>query len=198
MKALIIVDVQNDFMPWGSLPVAHADSILPAIVSETQKNYTIVIASQDWHPASHNSFASNHSGKKAFDKITLNGIEQTLWPNHCVRHTYGAMLHPQLKRAKIHYILKKGTDKNTDSYSVFTNNMGVIKQSLICVLNQNDIDEITFCGLAGDFCVAHSVNDAFKLGYKVRILTTGIKAISPSTYSTYLEQWKKQGAILID
>ena len=122
MKALIIIDVQNDFMPTGALPVKEGDQIIPFINAEMQKGYDLVVATQDWHPATHKSFASQHKGKKPFDVVQLNGIEQILWPDHCVQGTFGAQLHKDLDIRPISAIFRKGMNPEIDSYSAFFDN----------------------------------------------------------------------------
>src|SRR6266567_2598690 len=109
MKALILVDIQNDFLPGGALAVPDGDAVIP-VANELQANFPLVVATQDWHPANHGSFAANHPGKKVFDQIELNGLRQTLWPNHCVQNTRGAELAPTLKRERIAKVFRKATD----------------------------------------------------------------------------------------
>ena len=161
MKALIIVDLQNDFMPTGALPVPQGDQIISHINAEMQKDYSVIVATQDWHPANHKSFASQHVGKKPFDIVQLNGIDQILWPDHCVQGTFGAELH-----------------KDLDSYSAFFDNNKLNNTGLPGYLQDKGIKELVFCGLAGDFCVAYSANDAKALGYEVKILENCVKYIN--------------------
>ena len=177
MKALIIIDVQNDFMPTGSLPVKEGDQIIPFINAEMQKGYDLVVATQDWHPATHKSFASQHKGKKPFDVVQLNGIEQILWPDHCVQGTFGAQLHKDLDIRPISAIFRKGMNPEIDSYSAFFDNNKLNNTGLHGFLQEKGITELVFCGLAGDFCVAYSANDAKSLGYKVSLFDKGIRSI---------------------
>nr|WP_242604314.1 isochorismatase family protein [Legionella brunensis] len=121
MKTLIILDVQNDFLPGGSLAVPNSEVIIP-IINELQPHFDLVIATQDWHPPNHKSFASNHSGRSSFEKIFLNEVEQTLWPDHCVQGSHGAEFHPQLATQAIEAIFRKGTTADIDSYSGFYDN----------------------------------------------------------------------------
>ena len=121
MNALIIVDVQNDFMPGGALPVAGGDKIVP-VLNEIQMHFDLVVATQDWHPAGHKSFASMHPGKKPFEVIDLYGLEQTLWPDHCIQGTIGAAFSSQLNMNKAEAIFRKGTNPEIDSYSGFYDN----------------------------------------------------------------------------
>jgi len=154
MKALVIIDVQNDFMPTGSLPVKEGD------------------------PATHKSFASQHKGKKPFDVVQLNGIEQILWPDHCVQGTFGAQLHKDLDIRPISAIFRKGMNPEIDSYSAFFDNNKLNNTGLHGFLQDKSITELVFCGLAGDFCVAYSANDAKALGYKVSLFDKGIRSIN--------------------
>ena len=178
MKALIIIDVQNDFMPTGALPVKEGDQIIPFINAEMQKGYDLVVATQDWHPATHKSFASQHKGKKPFDVVQLNGIDQILWPDHCVQGTFGAQLHKDLDIRPISAIFRKGMNSKIDSYSAFFDNNKLNNTGLHGFLQDKGITALVFCGLAGDFCVAYSANDAKVLGYKVSLFDKGIRSIN--------------------
>ncbi|MFK8284738.1 bifunctional nicotinamidase/pyrazinamidase [Capnocytophaga canis] len=189
MKALIIIDVQNDFMPSGTLPVAEGDQIVPFINQEMYKDYDLVVATQDWHPQNHQSFASNHEGRKPFEVINLHGIDQVLWTDHCVQDTFGASLHQDLDTHRIAAIFRKGMNPEVDSYSAFFDNNKRNNTGLHGFLKDKNITELTFCGLAGDFCVAYSVNDALSLGYKVRLLDNGIRSINPENYQKYKADW---------
>ncbi|HLV14174.1 MAG TPA: bifunctional nicotinamidase/pyrazinamidase [Xanthomarina sp.] len=164
MKTLIIIDVQNDFMPNGSLPVPNGDKIVP-IINKIQHKFDLVVASQDWHPKDHVSFASNHEGKKVFDEIELHGKPQTLWPDHCVQGTKGAEFHPDLKTEKWEAIFRKGTDKQIDSYSAFYDNGHIKSTGLAGYLKEKGATQIFLCGLAADICVYFSIHDAFKEGF---------------------------------
>lgn len=189
MKALIIVDVQNDFMPTGSLPVSYGNEIIPFINKEMEKNYDLIVATQDWHPENHKSFASNHQGKKVFESIDLQGVSQILWPNHCVQGSTGAEFHSELNCKPISAIFRKGMNPEVDSYSAFFDNNRKENTGLHGYLKDKNITELTFCGLAGDFCVAYSVNDALQLGYKVRLLHEGIKSIDQKKFEEYVKNW---------
>lgn len=189
MKALVIIDVQNDFMPSGALPVPKGDEVVAAINRELHKDYATVVATQDWHPADHLSFAANHKGKQPFEVIDLNGISQVLWPTHCVQGSLGAALHPELNTRPIAAIFRKGMQREVDSYSAFFDNQRQHPTGLHGYLQEKGITELTFCGLAGDYCVAYSVNDALSLGYKVQLLTEGIRAINAEDFDRYRRQW---------
>lgn len=164
MKTLIIIDVQNDFMPGGSLAVPNGDKIVP-IINQIQDKFDLIVASQDWHPKDHVSFASNHPGKKPFDEIEIHGQPQTLWPDHCVQETNGAKFHPNLQTQKWEAIFRKGTDRAIDSYSAFYDNGHLKSTGLSGYLREKGASQVYFCGLAADICVYYSLYDAFKEGF---------------------------------
>lgn len=197
MRALVIIDLQYDFMPGGALPVAEGNEIVPVINEEIKKTYDLVVATQDWHPQLHKSFASNHNEKNPFEVIDLHGIKQVLWPDHCVQGSDGAKLHNDLNTNIISAIFRKGMDTEVDSYSAFFDNNKKYNTGLHAYLQAKGIAELTFCGLAGDFCVAYSVNDALGLGYKVKLLDKGIRSINPEMYKKYVAEWEKQGVEMV-
>ena len=164
MKALIIVDVQNDFMPGGQLEVPQGNIIVP-IINRLQKCFDLVVTTQDWHPQNHKSFASNHLNKKPFDKIVLNGLEQILWPDHCVQGSEGAEFHPEMETNNIAAIFRKGMDPETDSYSGFYDNGHKISTGLAGYLKEKGVTEIYFCGLAADICVYYTIKDSLMAGF---------------------------------
>jgi nicotinamidase/pyrazinamidase len=164
MRTLILIDIQNDFMPGGALPVPEGDAIIP-VINRIQNNFDLIVASQDWHVKNHISFASSHSNKKPFDRIMLNGKEQILWPDHCIQGTFGAQLHAELDTKPIQAIIRKATDPNIDSYSVFNDNAHQKSTGLFGYCRDKMVSEVYFCGLATDFCVYFSIKDAVKEGY---------------------------------
>jgi len=176
MRALLLVDLQNDFMPGGALAVSEGDQVVAAANRLLARN-PLAFASQDWHPAGHGSFASSHPGKKPFDVIDLHGLEQTLWPDHCIQDTPGAEFHKDLHAAKITQVVRKGTDPAVDSYSAFFDNAERRRTELDQVLRSRDVDELAVMGLATDFCVRATVLDARKLGYRVLLAVDGCRAI---------------------
>ncbi len=164
MKTLLIIDVQNDFMPGGSLAVPDGDKIVP-IINSIQHKFDLVVAAQDWHPKDHVSFASNHEGKSNFDAIELHGKPQILWPDHCVQDTEGAKFHADLVSQKWEAIFRKGTDKEIDSYSAFYDNGHLKSTGLTGYLKDKGTSQLYLCGLAADICVYFSTYDAFKEGF---------------------------------
>jgi nicotinamidase/pyrazinamidase len=177
MKALNITDIQNDFCPGGALPVPHGDEIIP-VVNALEDHFELVVATQDWHPEDHLSFARNHPGKKPGDVIMLGGLEQILWPDHCVQHSFGAEFKAGLRRDKIARIFQKGTDKFIDSYSGFFDNGHRKSTGLGDYLKKEGVDEIYFVGLATDYCVKYSALDAVRLGFKTFVILDGCRGIN--------------------
>jgi nicotinamidase/pyrazinamidase len=164
MKSLIIIDVQNDFMEGGSLAVDHSYPII-SVINRIQDRFALQVATQDWHPPNHKSFASNHTGKKPFEKTQWHGTEQILWPDHCVQGTWGAEFHPELQTQAIETIFRKGTDPECDSYSAFYDNDRYKTTGLAGYLRDKNIKELYFSGLCSDICVYFSIEDALKEGF---------------------------------
>ena len=176
MKTLLIIDVQNDFMPNGSLPVPNGHQIVP-IINKIQPKFNLIIGTQDWHPSNHVSFASNHKGKSNFDEIEIHGKPQTLWPDHCVQGTKGAEFHPDLNTESFEAIFRKGTNKNIDSYSAFYDNRHLKSTGLANYLKAKGTTELFLCGLASDICVYFSIYDAFKEGFNCTFIEDASKAL---------------------
>ncbi len=176
MKALILVDIQYDFLPSGSLPVPEGDLIIP-IVNELQNRFEIVFATQDWHPKKHKSFASQHN-KQPGEVITLKGIEQILWPDHCVQDSMGAELVGLLNRDKIEKIFRKGTDVEIDSYSGFFDNDHKLSTGLGENLKKRGVREVFIVGLALDYCVKYTAMDAQDLGFKTNVVIDASRAVN--------------------
>ena len=180
-KALIIVDVQNDFLNGGSLAVNEGNSIIP-LINSIQNKFDIVIATQDWHSEKHKSFAINHENKKEFEVIDLKGLSQVLWPVHCVQGTKGADLSNDLCKEKISMIIRKGMDIETDSYSGFFDNGRRNTTGLHGYLQEHKITKVYVCGLAADYCVYYTAKDAAELGYRVFYIEDVTKFISEDSY----------------
>ena len=174
--ALIVIDVQNDFCPGGALAVAGGADIVPGI-NAAMAQADCVVLTQDWHPANHLSFASQHAGRAAFDVVEMAYGPQVLWPDHCVQGSHGAGFHPGLNLAAAHLILRKGHRRAIDSYSAFFENDKTTSTGLFGYLQQLGITQITLAGLATDFCVAYSACDAARLGLGVRLRTDLCRAI---------------------
>ena len=177
MKALILVDIQNDFLPGGALAVPDGDLIVP-IANQLQAAFRIVVATQDWHPADHGSFAANHPGKKLFEQIELNGLPQMLWPVHCVQGTKGAELAAGLDRGRIAKIFPKGTDAGIDSYSGLFDNGHRKSTGLGEWLKAKGVTEVFVCGLATDYCVKFTVLDAAQQGFKTHFIEDASRGVN--------------------
>ncbi|MEX0812462.1 MAG: bifunctional nicotinamidase/pyrazinamidase [Chitinophagales bacterium] len=192
MKTLIIVDPQNDFMPGGSLAVPDGDTIVP-VINQLQENYDLVVATQDWHPKNHMSFASNHKDKKPFEKIQLNNMEQILWPDHCVQGYMGADFHPDLKTEKIEAIIRKGMDPEIDSYSGFYDNGHQKSTGLAGYLKEKGAKELYFCGLAADICVYFTIKDALKEGFSCKLICDATRPLEKEKFDELKEELKEKG-----
>ncbi|MBS0616288.1 MAG: bifunctional nicotinamidase/pyrazinamidase [Verrucomicrobia bacterium] len=177
MKALIIVDLQKDFMPGGPLGVPGADK-LATLINPLMKKFPLVIATQDWHPLDHCSFAKNHPGKKVGESVKIKGISQVLWPVHCVRDTAGAELVEGLDKTPIASHFYKGTDQSIDSYSAFFDNAHLRSTGLSDYLKSRGVTDVYLAGVATDYCVLYSAIDAVDLGFKVYIIEDACRGIN--------------------
>lgn len=184
--ALIVVDVQPDFMPGGALPVAEGDQVVGPIRDLVLSGrFDVVVATQDWHPAGHVSFASAHAGKRPFEVIDLYGHEQVLWPDHCVQGTPGATLHDGLPLEWVDAIIRKGNDPAVDSYSGLRNNWNRWGDrpatGLAGYLRERGITHVVVCGLARDYCVKWTAEDAAEAGFRVRFLWDLTRPVDPTS-----------------
>lgn len=184
--ALVLVDVQPDFMPGGALACHEGDAIVPGIARLLQRQvFQHVVATQDWHPAGHVSFASSHPGRGPFDRIPLYGHAQTLWPDHCVQDTPGAVLHPSIDWSGVEKVIRKGDDPLVDSYSGFRENHGPDgtrpNTELHDWLRARNVDEIYVCGLARDVCVLWTAQDAVDLGYRTLVVWDLTRPVTPES-----------------
>jgi nicotinamidase/pyrazinamidase len=176
MRALLVVDLQNDFMPGGSLAVADGDAVVP-VANALMPAFTLVVATQDWHPTDHGSFAVNHPGTQPGDVVDLGGVDQVLWPAHCVQGTKGAEFHSDVRVVDLDEIVHKGTDAGIDSYSAFYDNARKKETRLDALLKSRDVDEIVVMGLATDYCVLSTCLDGLELGYAVTVVRDGCRAV---------------------
>lgn len=181
MKALLLIDIQNDFLPGGALGVPEGDAILP-LVNQLQEQFGLVVATQDWHPQNHKSFASQHMGRQVFDKVQLQGLEQVLWPDHCVQGTAGADFSEKLRMHKVEAIFRKGMNPEIDSYSGFYDNGHLKSTALADYLRGKGVTDIYLAGLAADYCVYFSAKDALQEGFKAYIIEDATRAISPEGF----------------
>lgn len=176
VKVLIIVDVQNDFCPGGALAVRDGDRVVP-IINSVQERFDLVVATQDWHPADHLSFAANHEGKAPGEVIELNGRPQVLWPPHCVQNTRGADFKADLDTSRIARVFQKGMDRAVDSYSGFFDNDHIHATGLGDYLREQSADEVYVCGLATDYCVKFSALDARSLGFDTFLIEDASRGV---------------------
>lgn len=197
MKALIVVDIQNDFLQGGSLAVQGGNEIIP-VINSIQEKFDLVVATQDWHPKGHKSFASQHSNKSVYDKIDLNGIEQVLWPDHCVQGTVGAEISSELNQNKIVAIFRKGMNTTIDSYSGFYDNGKLKCTGLGDFLKGRGVKEIFVCGLAADYCVYFTAKDALELGFTSTIIENATKAIDVSNFENIKRNFIQSGGNIIE
>lgn len=175
-EALIVVDVQNDFCPGGALAVPGGDEIVPEI-NRLMDEFQLVVLTQDWHPADHSSFASQHEGKSPYEIVDMPYGGQVLWPDHCVQDSVGAAFHADLAVDKAHHVQRKGSDPAIDSYSAFFENDRETETGLDDFLRDKGITSVTIVGLATDFCVQYTALDAARLGYKVTVLDHACRGI---------------------
>ncbi len=176
MKALLLVDLQNDFMPGGALAVVDGDAVVP-LANWLASKFPLVVATQDWHPQSHQSFAMNNPGRMVGDVIDLNGCQQVMWPAHCVQGKHGADFHPDLKQEQIHKVFQKGINAEVDSYSGFFDNNRRYPTGLEEWLKKKGITDLYICGLATDYCVKYTALDAAALGFKTWLIEDACRGV---------------------
>ncbi len=174
---LLVVDVQNDFCPGGALAVAGGDEIVP-LINRLAERFEHVLLMQDWHPERHISFASEHAGKKAYEMIEASYGPQILWPDHCIQESLGAMLHPDLDIPKAEIVLRKGFDRNIDSYSAFLENDHTTPTGLAGYLRERGIARLFIVGLAYDYCVRFSAMDGTELGFECIVVEDACRAVN--------------------
>jgi nicotinamidase/pyrazinamidase len=198
-KALILVDIQNDFLPGGSLAVSDGDAIIP-LVNELQKRFDLVVMTQDFHPADHGSFAANHPGRELYEVIDLNGLPQVLWPIHCVQGTKGAEFSEELQTDSITKIFPKGLDSGIDSYSGFFDNGRRSSTGMGEYLQEMGVEEVYVCGLATDFCVKFTVLDALSLGFKTFLIEDASRGVNikPGDVEKAVKEMRAAGAEVIN
>jgi nicotinamidase/pyrazinamidase len=182
MKALLLIDIQNDFVPGGALAVPEGDAIIP-LVNTLQPQFELVVATQDWHPGGHKSFASAHAGQAVFSTIELHGQPQVLWPDHCVQDTPGTELHPALDTRRIEAIFRKGMNPEIDSYSGFYDNGHLKSTGLAHYLRGKGVTQVYIAGLAADYCVYFTAKDALAEGFETVVLADATRAISEEGFA---------------
>jgi nicotinamidase/pyrazinamidase len=198
MNALILVDIQNDFLPGGALAVPDGDEVI-SIANKLQASFPLVVATQDWHPANHGSFAASHPGKRVFEQIQLNGLLQTLWPVHCVQNTMGAELASTLNRERIAKVFPKGTDAGIDSYSGLFDNGHRKSTGLGEWLKAQGVTEVFACGLATDYCVKFTALDAAQVGFMTHLVEDASRGVNlrPDDVKNAVEEMKRAGVAVV-
>ncbi|WP_153556183.1 bifunctional nicotinamidase/pyrazinamidase [Roseimaritima sediminicola] len=177
MHALLLIDIQNDFLPGGALGVPDGDAVIP-IANALMADYACVVATRDWHPPNHLSFASQHPGQNVGDVVTLGSQPQVLWPDHCVQGSHGADFAAELDVRRIDHVIFKGTEREIDSYSGFFDNDHRHATGLDATLKRAGVDAVDIVGLATDYCVRFTALDARQLGYTVRVFQAGVRGVN--------------------
>ncbi len=198
MKALLVVDIQNDFLPGGALGVQGGDQIVPLVNTLMNQDFDFIVASKDCHPAQHGSFAKTHQ-KQVGEHIQLNGLEQILWPVHCVQNTQGSEFSSGLNIDQFDQVFQKGTDHEIDSYSAFFDNGHLKATGLGDYLKEKGVTDLYIVGLTTDFCVKFSVLDAIKLGFRTFVIKDACRAVNllPGDEKKSLEEMASAGATVI-
>ncbi len=192
--SLLIIDIQRDFCPGGALPVPGGDEVI-RVVNRLMNEFGSVVATQDWHVPGHISFASTHAEKNPFDTVMVNGIEQVLWPDHCVQGSKGAAFHPDLDVERLHLILRKGLRPYLDSYSAFFENDRKTPTGLSSYLREIGVSSLWLCGLAADVCVFYSAMDAVRLGFETFVIEDAVRGVDvpPGNVSRTRDEMKTAG-----
>lgn len=199
-KALLLIDIQNGFCPGGNLPVADGDAVVPVANALMRSGrYDLVVASQDWHPANHGSFASQHPGARPFDMGELSGQPQVLWPDHCVEGTSDAEFHPGLELSTVDHVQRKGENPAVDSYSAFRDNDRAALTGLADYLKAKGVTELDVMGLATDYCVKFSALDAVDMlpGVTIRLIEDGSRGIDPDGVTAAIAEMRSAGVAVV-
>ena len=196
MKALLLIDIQVDFLPGGALAVPQGNEII-AIVNSLQPAFDLVVATQDWHPEGHKSFASSHPGKAVFEQIELHGLPQVLWPDHCVQSTAGAELSTNIDWRRTEAIFRKGTNKEIDSYSGFYDNGHQKSTGLAAYLRGRGVTAVYLAGLAGDYCVYFTAKDALAEGFDTFVIEDATRPIDKTGFEKAMREVMDKGGKLI-
>ncbi len=201
-RALLLVDLQNDFLPGGALAVPGGDAVVAPAV-ELARQFAaageLVIASQDWHPPDHSSFAVNHPGHKVGEVIDLHGNSQVLWPAHCVQNSFGAQLAAAIPRQLVQHVIQKGTDREIDSYSAFFDNGQLRATGLAGLLREHGVEELHLLGLATDYCVKFSALAARQLGFRTVLHQQACRGVNlqPGDSERALEEMRQAGVAIV-
>jgi len=198
VRALLLIDLQNDFTPGGSLPVNRGEEVV-GVANAMMARFDLVVATQDWHPAGHSSFASSHPGFSPGDETMVGGVMNRLWPDHCVQHTPGASFHSDLDIAGVGHVVHKGTDTDIDSYSGFFDNGHLKDTGLGAYLKAQGVSEVWIAGLATDYCVKYTALDARGLGLATAVILDGCRGIdvTPGDVDAALSEMHSAGCELV-
>jgi len=199
VRALILVDIQNDFLPGGALAVPQGDEVVP-VANALAERFEIVVATQDWHPADHASFAAEHPGRAIGEVVDLDGLAQVLWPVHCVQGSAGADFAAGLDRARWAAVFPKGTERTVDSYSGFFDNGRRGDTGLAAWLTARGVDEVFVMGLATDYCVKATALDAAALGFATRLVLEGCRGVelAPGDIARATAAMKEVGVLIVN
>lgn len=201
MKALLLIDLQNDFTPHtpgGALAVPHGDEVIP-VANRLMRDYDLVVATQDWHPAGHKSFASQHPGHEVGQVIEWDGLDQVLWPDHCVQGSIGAEFCDGLDTARLDEVVRKGTNPDIDSYSGFYDNGHRQATRLAALLRDHGVTAVDLMGLATDYCVKYTALDAVREGFQCRLLLEGCRGVNlqPDDCNAAIAQMQQAGIQIV-
>jgi nicotinamidase/pyrazinamidase len=199
MDALLVVDIQNDFLPGGALGVHDGDKVIP-VVNRLMERFALVLATQDWHPANHGSFAANHPNRRPGEVIDLHGLAQVLWPVHCVQGSPGADFSAQLRSERFSKVFQKGIDPEIDSYSSFFDNRRKRSTGLVEYLRAQEVSGLFICGLATDYCVKFSALDSINSGFRTSVIEDGCRGVDlkPGDSAAALAEMRKAGATIVE
>lgn len=195
-SALLVIDVQNDFCPGGALAVAGGDEVVP-VINRIMSKFSLVVATRDWHPEGHVSFASRHPGKHPLETVNVGGVDQILWPDHCIKGSPGAEFHPNLDIRYVNLILHKGVRPDLDSYSAFFENDHETSTGLAAYLQGLGFDTVCVCGLAEDVCVRYTAVDARRLGLQTYVIADAARAVGPEA-GRARDEMRAAGVIYVD
>jgi len=206
-RALVVVDIQSDFLPGGALAVPDGDAILPFVIQLLRSglDYDLIVVTQDWHPAGHGSFAASHSGTDPFQLGELSGMPQIFWPDHCVEGTNGARLSVEIEEVlgqiiaagRSVFTVQKGQDRDVDSYSAFFDNARLHDTGLQSALKERGISDVDVVGLAFDYCVKATAIDAASLGFNTRVLLQGTRPVDPTALAGIVSELSEAGVICV-
>lgn len=199
MDALVLVDLQNDFMPGGALGVSGGDATVP-VANALSARFELVVASRDWHPPNHGSFVTAHPGKAVGDIVTLGGLDQVVWPVHCVQDTWGAAFHDDLDTSRFAEVVSKGTDPGIDSYSAFFDNAHRRATGLEQILRRAGVTRLYLMGLATDYCVKYTALDARQLDFETVVVEDGCRGVNlaPDDSAKAVEEMRAAGVEISD